>query len=136
MTDRPFFKPSEAPRGVYHGDVSDLVYEIAPVPETPETRDYWIEQFRKELGAELQNLSDIVTCQPRVQVHLGGHVTCEVSVRTSASVQELCLVDDRVYNALSNVGASVDGGQRDLESKLDQVRNRRLKKWPGEGHYR
>ena len=130
MADRPFFRPKQAPRGVYRGDVCDLVYEIAPVPED---RDCWLRHFQEELEGELAYArgDSHEERSPRVTFALAT-ITCTVTVNSSATVDELMKVDDAMFNALSNAGAAVEAGAADLEHKLEQVRQRRRDNWPDE----
>jgi hypothetical protein len=140
MADRPFFQPEQAPRGVYRGDVCDLVYDLNPVPPN----DQWIAEFRKELGSELEQIpglnpggsfldsaQDTGCGSPVVAPDAdGGRVVCTVTVKTSATVKQLASVDDAVFNALSNAGAAVQRADADLEDKLAQVRKRRADTCP------
>jgi hypothetical protein len=102
VADRPFFQPKQAPRGVYRGDVCDLVYDLTPVPHN----DQWIAEFRKELVIELEQVPglqpggfsdlpapDEVGSAVVAPDAAGARVVCTVTVKTSASVEQLACVD-------------------------------------------
>jgi len=130
MADRPFFEPKQAPRGVYRGDVCDLVYDITPLPEN---RDGWLRQFEKKLEGELAHVRGDSDEETSARVAFEpSKITCTVTVDSFATVDELTKVDDAVFNALSNAGTAVEYGAADLEYKLEQVRQRRRENWPDE----
>ena len=49
-----------------------------------------------------------------------------VFVSREVSVEDLCKLDDVVYNAVENAGRAIEGEQTALNQKLDQVRKRRM----------
>jgi hypothetical protein len=45
------------------------------------------------------------------------------------SAEDLCKLDDAVYDAVRNAGRAIENEQRALSQKLDEVRKRRMDKW-------
>ena len=52
-----------------------------------------------------------------------------VFISKEVSAEDLCKLDDAVYNAVRGVGRAIDGEQTALDQKLDQVRKRRMDAW-------
>jgi hypothetical protein len=45
------------------------------------------------------------------------------------SAEDLCKLDDAVYNAVRNAGRAIEDEQTALNQKLNEVRKRRIDKW-------
>ena len=52
-----------------------------------------------------------------------------VFVSSEVSAEDLCKLDDAVYDAVRNAGRAIENEQRALSQKLDEVRKRRMDKW-------
>lgn len=51
------------------------------------------------------------------------------------SAEDLCKLDDAVYNAVRGADRAIEGEQTALDQKLDQVRKRRMDAW-NESYFR
>ena len=60
-------------------------------------------------------------------VHDG--IRFSVFVSNEVSAEDLCKLDDAVYNAVRGAGRAIEDEQRALDQKLDQVRRRRIDAW-------
>lgn len=117
---RPSFSRTEAPIGVYNGEQAVIVYDLRPVPLWPK---YWIQalatQFQRQLDpAPKVDISVVDDC-----------IRFSVFVSVEVSAEDLCKLDDAVYNAVRNVGRGIEDEQTSLNRKLDEVRKRRMDKW-------
>lgn len=135
---RPFFDPTQSPRGVFLGDVCELVYDITPVPENLVG---WLQLMRTQLTDELRQVglvqSPRITSPPAAPARVehdpaSNQIVCTVSVPATVSVERLAEIDDAVFNALSNTAAVVSTGEYELENKLVRIRQRRHEYWPEE----
>ena len=53
-------------------------------------------------------------------------IRCCVFVSPEVSVEDLCKLDDGVYNAVDSAGRAIEDQQTALDEKLDRVRQRRI----------
>lgn len=114
---RPFFSSTEAPIGVYNGEQAIIVYELRPLPPWPK---YWIQalarQFRRQLDpAPKVDISVVDDC-----------IRFCIFVSSEVSAEDLCKLDDAVYNAVDSAGRAIEDQQTALNEKLDHVRQRRI----------
>jgi hypothetical protein len=117
---RPCFSRAEAPIGVYNGEQAIIVYDLQPVPLWPK---YWIQalanHFRRQFNpAPKVDISVVDDC-----------IRFSVFVSSEVSAEDLCKLDDAVYNAVRNAGRAIEDEQTALNQKLDEVRKRRIDKW-------
>jgi hypothetical protein len=117
---RPCFSRTEAPIGVYNGEHAIIVYDLRPLPRWPK---YWIQalanHFRRQLDpAPKVDISVVEDC-----------IRFSIFVSKEVSVDDLCKLDDAIYNAVDNAGRGIEDEQTALNQKLDEVRKRRKDMW-------
>ena len=114
---RPCFSRAEAPIGVYNGEQAIIVYDLKPVPLWPK---YWIQALANHFHRQLDPAPkvDIAVVDDRIRF-------C-VFVAPEVSVEDLCKLDDAVYNAVDSAGRAIEDQQTALNEKLDRVRQRRI----------
>ena len=126
MPARPCFSRAEAPIGVYNGEHAIIVYDLRPVPLWPK---YWIQALANHFQRQLNPA-------PKVDISVVDDcIRFSVFVSSEVSAEDLCKLDDAVYNAVRNVGRTIEDEQTSLNQKLDEVRKRRINKW-GESYFR
>jgi len=126
MPARPCFSRAEAPIGVYNGEHAIIVYDLRPVPLWPK---YWIQALANHFQRQLNPA-------PKVDISVVDDcIRFSVFVSSEVSAEDLCKLDDAVYNAVRNVGRAIEDEQTSLNQKLDEVRKRRINKW-GESYFR
>jgi hypothetical protein len=114
---RPCFSRTEAPIGVYNGEHAIIVYDLRPLPLWPK---YWIQALAIHFHRQLNPA-------PKVDISVVDDcIRFSVFVSREVSVEDLCKLDDVVYNAVENAGRAIEGEQTALNQKLDQVRKRRM----------
>ena len=114
---RPFFSRTEAPIGVYNGEQAIIVYELRPLPPWPK---YWIQALAKHFHRQLDPA-------PKVDISVVDDcIRFCVFVSPEVSVEDLCTLDDAVYNAVDSAGRAIEDQQKALDEKLDRVRQRRI----------
>ena len=114
---RPCFSRAEAPIGVYNGEQAIIVYDLRPVPLWPK---YWIQALANHFHRQLKP-------SPKIDISVVDDcIRFSVFVSREVSVEDLCKLDDVVYNAVENAGRAIEGEQTALNQKLDQVRKRRM----------
>ena len=114
---RPFFSRTEAPIGVYNGEQAIIVYELRPLPPWPK---YWIQALAKHFDRQLDPA-------PKVDISVVDDcIRFCVFVSPEVSVEDLCKLDDAVYNAVDSAGRAIEDEQTALNEKLAQVRQRRM----------
>lgn len=114
---RPCFSRTEAPIGVYNGEHAIIVYDLRPLPLWPK---YWIQALAIHFHRQLHPA-------PKVDISVVDDcIRFSVFVSREVSVEDLCKLDDVVYNAVENAGRAIEGEQTALNQKLDQVRKRRM----------
>jgi hypothetical protein len=119
---RPCFSRAEAPVGVYNGEQAIIVYDLRPVPLWPK---YWIQALAKHFHRQLKPA-------PKVDISVVEDcIRFTVFVSSEVSAEDLCKLDDAVYDAVRNAGRAIENEQRALSQKLDEVRKRRMDKWDG-----
>ena len=117
---RPCFSRAEAPIGVYNGEEAIIVYDLKPVPLWPK---YWIKALASQFHRQLKPA-------PKVDVSVVDDcIRFSVFVSSEVSVEDLCKLDDAVYNAVRNAGRAIENEQTALSQKLDEVRKRRMDEW-------
>lgn len=117
---RPCFSRAEAPIGVYNGEQAIIVYDLRPVPLWPK---YWIQALANHFHRQLNPA-------PRVDISVVDDcIRFCVFVSSEVSAEDLCKLDDAVYNAVRNAGRAIEDEQSALNQKLDTVRKRRVDKW-------
>jgi len=117
---RPFFSRAEAPIGVYNGEQAIIVYNLRPVPLW---HKYWIQALANHFQRQLNPA-------PKVDISVVDDcIRFSVFVSSEVSAEDLCKLDDAVYNAVRNVGRGLEDEQTSLNQKLDEVRKRRMDKW-------
>jgi hypothetical protein len=117
---RPCFSRADAPIGVYNGEQAIIIYDLRPVPRWP---TYWIQALRTHFHRQLNPT-------PKVDISVVDDcVRFSVFVSTEVSAEDLCKLDDAVYNAVTNAGRAIEDVQTALNQKLDEVRKRRMDKW-------
>jgi hypothetical protein len=123
---RPCFSRAEAPIGVYNGEQAIIVYDLRPVPLWPK---YWIPALAKQFQRQLKPA-------PKVDISvIEDRIRFSVFVSSEVSAEDLCKLDDAVYNAVRDAGRAIENEQTALDRKLDEVRKRRMDKW-GESYFR
>lgn len=126
MPARPCFSRAEAPIGVYNGEQAIIVYDLRPVPLWPK---YWIQALANHFQRQLNPA-------PKVDISVVDDcIRFSVFVSSEVSAEDLCKLDDAVYNAVRNVGRAIEDEQTSLNQKLDEVRKRRINTW-GESYFR
>ena len=114
---RPFFSRAETPIGVYNGEQAIIVYELRPLPRWPK---YWIQALAKHFHRHLDPA-------PKVDISVVDDcIRFCVFVSPEVSVEDLCKLDDAVYNAVDSAGRAIEDQQTALNEKLGQVRQRRV----------
>jgi hypothetical protein len=117
---RPCFSRAEAPIGVYNGEHAIVVYDLRPVPLWPK---YWIQALANHFHRQLKPA-------PKVDISVVDDcIRFSVFVSSEVSAEDLCKLDDAVYDAVRNAGRAIENEQRALNQKLDEVRKRRMDKW-------
>src|ERR1700746_2406427 len=117
---RPCFSRAEAPIGVYNGEQAIIVYDLRPVPLWPK---YWIQALANYFHRQLKPA-------PKVDIAVVDDcIRFSVFVSNEVSAEDLCKLDDAVYNAVRNAGRAIENEQRALNQKLDDVRRRRMDNW-------
>ena len=117
---RPFFSRTEAPIGVYNGEQAIIVYELRPLPPWPK---YWIQALATHFHRQLDPA-------PKVDISVVDDcIRFSVFVSSEVSAEDLCKLDDAVYNAVRNAGRAIEDEQTALNQKLDEVRKRRMDNW-------
>ena len=117
---RPFFSRAEAPIGVYNGEQAIIVYDLRPVPLWPK---YWIQALANHFRRQLKPA-------PKVDIAVVDDcIRFSVFVSSEVSAEDLCKLDDAVYNTVRNAGRAIEDEQKALNQKLDEVRARRMDKW-------
>ena len=112
---RPFFSSTEAPIGVYNGEQAIIVYELRPLPPW---RKYWIQALAKHFHRQLDPA-------PKVDISVVDDcIPFCIFVSPEVSVEDLCKLDDAVYNAVDSAGRAIEDQQTALNEKLDRVRQR------------
>jgi hypothetical protein len=126
----PSFDPRSAPIGSYVGDdLCELAYRIKPRPAHATS---WTNLFQARLTAELQPVlaQDAEAADPQIEItidHIDIH--CAVRVPMKLTIDDLCAVDDAVYNAICQVNDDFRVRQAALDDKLEAVRKRRSEQW-------
>jgi hypothetical protein len=116
----PCFSRAEAPIGVYNGEHAIIVYDLRPVPLWPK---YWIQALANHFHRQLKPA-------PKVDISVVDDcIRFSVFVSSEVSAEDLCKLDDAVYDAVRNAGRVLENQQRVLNQKLDEVRKRRMDKW-------
>lgn len=117
---RPCFSRAEAPIGVYNGEQAIIVYDLRPVPLWPK---YWIQALANHFRRQLKPA-------PKVDIAVVDDcIRFSVFVSSEVSAEDLCKLDDAVYNTVRNAGLAIEDEQKALNQKLDEVRARRMDKW-------
>ncbi|OSC39860.1 hypothetical protein [Mycobacterium decipiens] len=117
---QPRFSRTDAPIGVYNGEQAIVVYDLRPVPRWPR---YWIQALAKHFHRQLEP-------SPKIDISVVDDcIRFSVFVSSDVSAQDLCKLDDIVYNAVRNAGRAIENEQTALNHKLDAVRKRRMEKW-------
>ena len=117
---RPCFSRVEAPIGVYNGEQAIIVYDLRPVPLWPK---YWIYALANQFHRQLKPA-------PKVDISVvDSCIRFSVFVSSELSAEDLCKLDDAVYNAVRDAGRAIEDEQTALNQKLDEVRKRRMDKW-------
>jgi hypothetical protein len=117
---RPCFSRAEAPIGVYNGEQAIIVYDLRPVPLRPK---YWIQALANHFRRQLKPA-------PKVDIAVVDDcIRFSVFVSSEVSAEDLCKLDDAVYNTVRNAGLAIEDEQKALNQKLDEVRARRMDKW-------
>jgi hypothetical protein len=117
---RPCFSLAEAPIGVYNGEQAIIVYDLRPVPLWPK---YWIQALANHFHRQFNPA-------PKVDISVVDDcIRFSVFVSSEVSAEDLCKLDDAVYNAVRNAGCAIEDEQTALNQKLDEVRKRRMDKW-------
>ena len=117
---RPCFSRAEAPIGVYNGEQAIIVYDLRPVPLWPK---YWIQALANHFRRQLKPA-------PKVDIAVVDDcIRFSVFVSSEVSAEDLCKLDDAVYNTVRNAGRAIEDEQKALNQKLDEVRARRMDKW-------
>lgn len=123
---RPRFSRTEAPVGVYDGQQAIIVYDLRPLPLRPK---YWIQALANQFRCQLNPA-------PKVDISVvDDSIRFAIFVSPEVSAEDLCKLDDIVYDTVNKVGRAIERGQADLSEKLDRVRKRRMDKW-GESYFR
>ncbi len=118
--ERPCFSRTEAPIGVYDGEQAIIVYDLKPVPLWPK---YWIKALANLFHRQFNPA-------PKVDISVVDDcIRFSVFVSSEVSAEDLCKLDDAVYNAVRNAGRAIEDEQTALNQKLDEVRKRRMDKW-------
>ena len=64
---------------------------------------------------------------PKVDISVvDDGIRFSVFVSPEVSVEDLCKLDDAVYNAVDSAGRTIEDQQKALNEKLDRVRQRRI----------
>jgi hypothetical protein len=117
---RPCFSRAEAPIGVYNGEQAIIVYDLKPVPLWPK---YWIQALANHFHRQFNPA-------PKVDISVVDDcIRFSVFVSSEVSAEDLCKLDDAVYNTVRNAGRAIENEQTALNQKLDEVRKRRIDKW-------
>jgi hypothetical protein len=117
---RPSFSRAEAPVGVYNGEQAIIVYDLRPVPLWPK---HWIQALANHFQRQLKPA-------PKVDISVVDDcIRFSVFVSSEVSAEDLCKLDDAVYNAVRNAGRAIEDEQTALNQKLDEVRKRRMDSW-------
>ena len=117
---RPCFSRGEAPIGVYNGEQAIIVYDLRPVPLWPK---YWIQALANHFRRQLKPA-------PKVDIAVVDDcIRFSLFVSSEVSAEDLCKLDDAVYNTVRNAGRAIEDEQKALNQKLDEVRARRMDKW-------
>ena len=117
---RPCFSRTEAPIGVYNGEHAIIVYDLRPLPLWPK---YWIQALANHFHRQLNPA-------PKVDISVvDDFIRFSVFVSSEVSAEDLCKLDDAVYNAVRNASRGIEDEQAALNQKLDAVRKRRMDKW-------
>jgi hypothetical protein len=117
---RPCFSRAEAPIGVYNGQQAIVVYDLRPVPLWPK---YWIQALANHFHRQLKP-------SPKIDISVVDDcIRFSVFVSSEVSAEDLCRLDDAVYDAVRNAGRAIEDEQTALNQKLDAVRKRRMDKW-------
>lgn len=130
----PSFDLRSAPIGSYIGDeYCELAYRIGPLSAHATT---WTNLFQARLTAELQPVlgQDTEVADGHFEIAVGHiDIRCAVRVPIKLTVDELCDVDDAVYNAICQVNDDFRVRQAALDDKLEAVRKRRSEQWGSGG---
>ena len=122
---RPCFSRTAAPIGVYNGEQAIVVYDLRPVPLWPR---YWIQALANHFHRQLKP-------SPKIDISVVDDcIRFSVFVSSEVSAEDLCSLDDAVYDAVRNAGRAIEDEQTALNQKLDEVRKRRMEKWD-ESHF-
>ena len=117
---RPCFSRVEAPIGVYNGEQAIIVYDLRPVPLWPK---YWMQALANHFRRQLEPA-------PKVDISVvDDFIRFSVFVSSEVSAEDLCKLDDAVYNAVRNASRGIEDEQAALNQKLDAVRKRRMDNW-------
>ena len=117
---RPCFSRAEAPIGIYNGEQAIIVYDLRPVPLRPK---YWIHALANHFHRQLNPT-------PKVDISVADDcIRFSVFVSSEVSAEDLCKLDDAVYNAVRDAGRAIENEQTTLNQKLDEVRKRRMDMW-------
>src|SRR5262249_32199339 len=115
--ERPFFSRTKAPVGVYNGEQAIIVYDLKPVPPWPKQ---WIQALAKHFHRQLDPA-------PKIDISVVDDcIRFCVFVSIDVSVEDLCKLDDAVYDAVDSAGRAIEDQQTALNEKLDRVRQRRI----------
>ena len=117
---RPCFSRMEAPIGIYNGELAIIVYDLRPLPHWPK---YWMPVLANHFRRQLSPAPKIAIAVVDDCIRLSVFVSKEVSA------EDLCKLDDAVYNAVRGADRAIEGEQTALDQKLDQVRKRRIDAW-------
>ncbi|MCV6986992.1 hypothetical protein H7H78_16695 [Mycobacterium shinjukuense] len=117
---RPCFSRAAAPIGVYNGQQAIIVYDLRPVPLWPK---YWIQALAHHFHRRLSP-------SPKIDISLVDDcIRFSIFVSTDVSAEDLCKLDDAVYDSVRNAGRAIATEQTALDHKLDEVRQRRMENW-------
>ena len=117
---RPCFSRTEAPIGIYNGEQAIIVYDLRPLPHWPK---HWMQTLANHFRRQLNPA-------PKIDIAVVDDcIRFSVFISKEVSAEDLCKLDDAVYNAVRGVGRAIDGEQTALDQKLDQVRKRRMDAW-------
>ena len=119
-TRRPCFSRTEAPTGIYNGELAIIVYDLRSLPHWPK---HWMQALVNHFHRQLSPV-------PKIDIAVVDDcIRFSVFVSTEVSAEDLCKLDDAVYNAVRDAARAIEDEQTALEQKLDQVRKRRMDPW-------
>jgi len=114
------FSRTEAPIGIYNGELAIIVYDLRPLPHWPK---HWMQALANHFRRQLSPA-------PKIDIAVVDNcIRFSVFVSNEVSVEDPCKLDDAVYNAVRGAGRAIEDEQAALDQKLDQVRKRRRDTW-------